>query len=254
MKLSEKMHKAGWCITRDKSGNFCVYGGDGIKYTYLTAADAWLEPVEEIEAELERQLQEISENKRSSFVSASRMTSLYHSKNASQPVRYLCQKKLLENKSVLHLGTGLDIPAKNQLLESGCAEVADYDPNFYPDTSVLYKQYDAVIANYVLNIVPPDDRKNIYSLIRNRLKANGTAYLTVQGVWPVENKYKIIRSYKDGYLIKTGYNTTFRKGYSKEEFLKEIKQILGGSPRLITMFYSNPFVQWVKSSDRGPYG
>lgn len=246
MKLSEKMHKAGWSITREKNGNFCVYAGDGIQYTYHTATDTWLEPVEEIEAELDRQLQEISENKRSFFISASRMTSLYHSKNASQPVRYLCQKKLLENKSVLHLGTGLDIPAKKQLLASGCAEVADYDPNFYPDTRVLEKQYDAVIANYVLNIVPPEDRQHIYHLIKDTLKKNGTAYLTVQGVWPVENKYKIIKAYEDGYLIKTGYNTTFRKGYTKEEFLKEIQQILGGCPCLITMFYSNPFVQWAR--------
>ncbi|MCK4603581.1 MAG: hypothetical protein KAU41_02650 [Deltaproteobacteria bacterium] len=144
------------------------------------------------------------------------------------------------------MGTGLDNLAKQLLIESGCAEVADYDPNFYPDTSVLERQYGAVIANYVLNIVPLDDRKDIYKLIKDALKKNGIAYLTVQGIWPVKNKYKIIKEYEDGYLIKTGYNTTFRKGYSKEEFLKEIKQILGGNPRLITMFYSNPFVQWVK--------
>lgn len=246
MKLSQKMLKAGWSITKEKDGNFCVYASDGIKYTYLTATDSWIEPVEEIEAELNRQLKEISENKRSPFISASRMTSLYHSKNASQPIKLLCKKRLLQGKSVLHLGTGLDNLAKQLLIESGCAEVADYDPNFYPDTSVLERQYGAVIANYVLNIVPLDDRKDIYKLIKDTLKKNGIAYLTVQGIWPVKNKYKIIKEYEDGYLIKTGYNTTFRKGYSKEEFLKEIKQILGGNPRLITMFYSNPFVQWVK--------
>lgn len=249
MKLSGKMHKAGWSITQGKNGNFCVYATNGIKYTYSKATDSWSEPIEKIEEELNKQLKEIENNKRSPFISASRMTALYHSKNASQPVKWLCQKKILQGKSVLHLGTGLDIPSKSLLLESGCAEVADYDPNFYPDTSVLEKQYDAVIANYVLNIVPPEDRKDIYKLIKDTLKTKGTAYLTVQGVWPVEHNYKIIKKYTDGYLIKTGYNTTFRKGYTQKEFLDEIKQFLGGNPRIITMFYSNSFVKWVKDID-----
>ncbi|MFO7889911.1 MAG: class I SAM-dependent methyltransferase [bacterium] len=249
MKLSEKMHKVGWSITQKKNGDFCVYAANGITYTYSKSTDTWSEPVENIETELDKQLKEIEENKRSPFISASRMTALYHSKNASQPVKWLCQKKILQGKSVLHLGTGLDNPAKSLLLESGCAEVADYDPNFYPDTRVLEKQYDAVIANYVLNIVPPEDREDIYTLIKDTLKINGTAYLTVQGIWPVEHNYKIIKKYTDGYLIKTGFNTTFRKGYTKEEFLKEIKQELGGTPRVITMFYSNTFVKWVKESD-----
>jgi len=240
------MLKAGWSISREKDGNFSVYAPEGVKYTYFTATNTWSEPAEAIEAELDRQLKEISENRRSPFISASRMTALYHSRNASQPVKWLCDKKCLQGKSVLHLGTGLDNLAKQQLLESGCAEVTDYDPNFYPDTRVLETQYDAVLANYVLNIVPPDERKNIYQLIRDTLKKDGTAYLTVQGVWPVENKYKIIKAYSDGYLIKTGYNVTFRKGYTKQAFLNEIKQVLGGTPRLITMFYSNPFVEWRK--------
>jgi len=240
------MLKAGWSISREKDGNFSVYAPDGVKYTYFTATNTWSEPAEAIEAELDRQLKEISENKRSPFISASRMTALYHSRNASQPVKWLCDKKRLQGKSVLHLGTGLDNLAKQQLLESGCAEVTDYDPNFYPDTRVLDTQYDAVLANYVLNIVPPEERKNIYQLIKATLKKDGTAYLTVQGVWPVENKYNIIKAYSDGYLIKTGYSITFRKGYTKQEFLKEIEQTLGGTPRLITMFYSNPFVEWPK--------
>lgn len=249
MKLSEKMRKAGWPIIQQKNGDFCVYAAQGNKYTYSKADDSWSEPIEKIETELDKQLKEIAENKRSPFISASRMTALYHSKNASQPIKWLCQKNLLQEKSVLHLGTGLDNPAKSLLLESGCAEVADYDPNFYPDTSVLEKQYDAVIANYVLNIVPPDDRKNIYKLIKETLKKKGVAYLTVQGHWPVEHNYKISKKYRDGYLIQTGYNTTFRKGYTKEEFISEIIQFLGGTPHLITMFYSNPFVYWINASD-----
>ncbi len=241
------MLKAGWSITRQKDGNFSVYAADGVQYTYFTATDTWSEPVAKIEAALDQQIEEMSESRRSPFISASRMTALYHSKNASQPIKWLSQKKLLRGKSVLHLGTGLDNLAKQDLLASGCAEVTDYDPNFYPDTDVLKTRYDAVIANYVLNIVPPDDRRNIYQLIYETVKPNGAAYLAVQGIWPVENKYQIIKAYSDGYLIKTGCNITFRKGYSKEAFLKEIKEALGGGTRLITMFYSNPFVEWVKT-------
>jgi hypothetical protein len=240
------MRKAGWSIVKNKNGDFKVYDADGTKYTYFAATGNWSRPLEAIEARLDQELTEIAEGRRSSFTAASRSTALFHSKNASQPIKWLAQKGTLRGKTVLHLGTGLDNPAKGVLLDSGCAEVADYDPNFYPDTIVLDREYDALIANYVLNIVPPAERREIYTQIRSSLKEGGCAYLTVQGVWPVKNKYKIIGEHQDGYLIQTGYNLTFRKGYAKQEFLDEIKAHLGGSPSLISMFYSNPFVQWVK--------
>ncbi|HMB01432.1 MAG TPA: class I SAM-dependent methyltransferase [Spirochaetota bacterium] len=247
MKLAREMVKAGWCITKEKDGNFTVYAANSLKFSYNTAAGTWSVPGNEIRSLLQKELKLIARKKASPFISASRMTALNHSKNVSQPVKMICREKLLKDKDVLHLGTGLDRFANEKLLASGCAAISDYDPNFYPDKTVLKKQYDAVIANYVLNIVPPPDRKKIYQLIDRTLKPGGSAYLTVQGVWPVEHKYPVIRRYADGYLIKSGYNVTFRKGYTAAEFIKEIKSFLGGKPCLITKFYSNSFVRWDKA-------
>jgi len=107
-------------------------------------------------------------------------------------------------------------------------------------------QYDIVMAHYVLNILPPKDRHEVYRLINCTLQERGIAYITVQGLWPVQNKYEIIRPLDDGYLIRTGYNTTFRKGYSSDELLREISSELGGYPRLLTTFYSNTLASWTK--------
>ena len=90
------------------------------------------------------------------MTTASRLTALSHTRQSSEPIRIICRDKLAAHKTVLHFGTGMDRFATSDLLKSGCLEVVDYDPNFYPDPSVFKKKYDVVIANYVLNILPPE--------------------------------------------------------------------------------------------------
>ena len=247
MKLSKKMLEAGWNIICEKNGTYTIFGSNARRYTFIPATGKWSMPREEIEQALEKDLEQIRFKKSSPVTAASRLTALSHTKQSSEPIRIICKGQLAAGKSVLHLGTGKDRFAKAELLRSGCLAVVDFDPNFYPDKAVLKKRYDVVIANYVLNILPPEERHHVYRLIQNTLKDTGTAYLTVQGVWPVEHKYRIIKRYEDGYLIKTGFNTTFRKGYTAAAFLQEIKQEIKGRPRLIQMLYSNTFVGWTKT-------
>lgn len=250
MRLSERMIKAGWVVTRDRNGSFTVYGSGMQEYRYDSRTESWSEDLHTIELLLEQDLEVNASVKsypwKSPFVISSRLTALNHTKQTSQPVRYLCQEGLVSEKTVLHLGTGMDRFAGDALIKAGCRNVTDYDPNFCPDPSVLDRQYDIVMAHYVVNILPPEDRRLVYRLIAKTLRDGGNSYLTVQGLWPVEHKYEIIRRIEDGYLIRTGYNTTFRKGYSSEELLKEIKSELGGTARLITTFYSNTLASWTK--------
>ena len=247
MKLSKKMLKAGWNIIPEKNGSYTIWGSNAQQYTFTPATNKWSVPLEEIEKSLEKDLRLIQFKKASAITVASRLTALSHTKQSSEPIRIICREKLAAHKSVLHFGTGKDRFAKSDLLKSGCLEVADFDPNFYPDKGILKKKYDVVIANYVLNILPPEERLHAYRLIKSSLKDTGTAYLTVQGVWPVEHKYQIIKRYQDGYLIKTGFNITFRKGYTPEEFLREIEQEMEGKARLIKMLYSNSLVGWTRT-------
>ncbi|MDC7219244.1 MAG: hypothetical protein PQJ59_04845 [Spirochaetales bacterium] len=251
MKLSQKMIKAGWVVNRHRDGSFTVFGSRMQEYHYDSNTERWSVDLSVIESSLEQDLAEDSPVERSPwkspYVISSRLTALNHTRQISQPVRYLCQEGLVSDKTVLHLGTGMDRFAREALIKAGCRDVADYDPNFFPDTSVLDNQYDIVMAHYVLNILPPAERRQVYRLIGNTLLEGGRAYLTVQGIWPVEHKYEIIRPQEDGYLIKTGYNTTFRKGYSSEDLLKEIHSELGGTAGLMTTFYSNTMAFWKKS-------
>ena len=240
------MLKAGWNIIPEKDGSYTIFGSNAQQYTFTPATNKWSVPREEIEQSLDKDLGQIQFKKASAITVASRLTALSHTRQSSEPIRIICRDGLAAHKSVLHFGTGMYRFAKSDLLKSGCLEVVDFDPNFYPDRTALKRKYDVVIANYVLNILPPEERHHAYLLIKGALKDSGTAYLTVQGVWPVEHKYQIIKRYQDGYLIKTGFNMTFRKGYDPDEFLREIKQEIKGKPRLIKMLYSNVFVGWTK--------
>lgn len=240
------MLQAGWNIIREKNGSYTIFGSNARQYTFIPAMNKWSVPKEEIEHVLDKDLEQIRIKSTSAITVASRLTALSHTRQSSEPIRIICRDKLAAQKNVLHFGTGQDRFAKSDLLKSGCLEVTDFDPNFYPNQTVLNKKYDVVIANYVLNILPSKERHNAYLLIKDTLKDTGTAYLTVQGIWPVEHKYQIIKRYQDGYLIKTGLNTTFRKGYTPDTFIQEIKQEIKGRPRLIKMLYSNAFVGWTK--------
>ncbi len=246
MKLSKKMLEAGWNIIRENNNAYTVIGSGNRKYTFCPETGEWSAPLEKIEESLQNDHQEIQKGNLSAAVTVSRLTALIHTRNSSQPIQFLCKQGLVKNKTVLHLGTGRDDLAKKDLMQSGCKSVADYDPNYYPDREVLSDKYDVVIANYVLNILPPQERREVYGLLSDTLGDKGVAYLTVQGVWPVENKYKITGECHDGYLIQAGFNETFRKGYTPEGFIKEIKNEIGGSPELIKMFYSNSFVKWTR--------
>ncbi|MFA6815946.1 MAG: class I SAM-dependent methyltransferase [Lentisphaeria bacterium] len=246
MKLSEKMIQAGWVIAKQSDNSFVVYGSHNRMFSYNPTTKMWSVGVEEIEKEVDKDLEIIEQGKRSPITSSSRLTALNHTRQSSQPVRYICSKGLAKGKSVLHWGTGLDRFAKQDLLDSGCLSVADYDPNFYPDSSVLKKKYDIVMAHYVLNILPPKVRHQVYQLMSRTLNPGGIIYLTVQGVWPVMNKYNIIKAFEDGYLIKTGLNQTFRKGYESIDLVNEIQHELGGQATVLSMFYSNTLISWKK--------
>jgi len=241
--LSDKIKKAGWPIVRERKGSWIVYASQAREYHYDLAL-GWSAPKADIEAALEKDLQEIKQGRLSALRTLSRTTALNHARNPSQPVVRICNDGLVKGKRVLHLGTGLDRFAKNALLRAGAVSVDDYDPNFYPDRSVLNSIYDVVLCNYVLNILIPKERKLVYDDIAACTDSQGVAYLCVQGKWPVLNKHKIVRAYKDGYVVQDTSVLTFRKGYDLQDLIDEVCQILHGTAEQVCMFYNNSLVQW----------
>ncbi len=241
--LSDGMKKAGWPIVRERTGGWIVYASLARAYRY-DPASGWSVPKEEIAAALEKDLQEIEQGRLSAIRTLSRTTALNHTRNPSQPVVRVCQDGLAEGKRVLHLGTGLDRFAKDALLNAGAVSVDDYDPNFYPDRSVLNSTYDVVLSNYVLNILIPTERRLAYDDIAACTDSQGAAYLCVQGKWPVLNRHRVVRAHEDGYVIRDSSVPTFRKGYDSQDLMDEVCEILQGTAELVCMFYSNSLVQW----------
>ena len=241
--LSDRMKKAGWPIVRRKNEGWTVYASQ-VRTHHYAPSSGWSVPEEEIETALNGDLQEIDAGRLSAIRTLSRTTALNHTRNPSQPVVRVCQDGLVNGKRVLHLGTGLDRFAKDALLKAGAVSVDDYDPNFYPDRSVLHSTYDVVLCNYVLNILIPTERRLVYDDIAACTDSQGAAYLCVQGKWPVLNKHRVVRAHEDGYVIRDTAAPTFRKGYDSQDLIDEVCRILFGTAEQVCMFYSNSLVQW----------
>lgn len=88
-----------------------------------------------------------------------------------QPTQYLVNHDLLHGDT-LDFGCGKCAELNSQL------GIDSYDSYYQP----LYpiKQYDTIVCNYVLNVVPPDIQKWIVSQIKGLLKPNGIAYISVR--------------------------------------------------------------------------
>jgi SAM-dependent methyltransferase len=247
------MKRVGWIIEPHKDGSWTVHASHARDYVYHPKA-GWSIPLSDIEAALDADVAALGAGTLDPSRTLSRSTALDHTKNPSQPVVRICRDGLVAGKRVLHLGTGLDRFAKKTMLDAGAVVVIDYDPNFFPDRSVLTTTYDVVVCNYVLNILPPGERNLVYADIARCTAPLGRAYLCVQGKWPVENKHRIVGRFADGFVVMDGPTPHFRKGYDPEEFTAEIQAVIGGTARIVCMFYSNTLAEWTPGSHTGGQG
>jgi SAM-dependent methyltransferase len=241
------MKRVGWIMKRHDNGSWTVHASQARDYMFYPGK-GWSVPLSDVEAALDADVAALDAGTLDPSRTLSRSTALDHTKNPSQPVVRICRDGLVAGKRVLHLGTGLDRFAKKTMLDAGAVEVIDYDPNFFPDRSVLETTYDVVVCNYVLNILPPAERNLVYADIARCTAPRGRAYLCVQGKWPVENKHRIVGRFADGFVVMDGPTPHFRKGYDPKEFTDEIQATIGGRARVVCMFYSNTLAEWIPGS------
>ena len=91
-------------------------------------------------------------------------------RKVSAPVRWLQEKELLKGR-ILDYGSGRGFDAD--------AISSDrYDPYWHPVKPT--GKYDTIICNYVLNVVSEEVQKAIIEDIRNLLKKDGVAYVSVR--------------------------------------------------------------------------
>ncbi len=139
-------------------------------------------------------------------------------KKASLPVRWFVRNTKIVG-SVLYHGRGKDKKGA-KMLSHRAWKIKSYDPNFpyIRDEKTLDEQYDVVISTYVLNTLPPEERKKVIKQIAEATR--GKALISVRGAGDLR-----VRSgwhnHDDGYTTSVG---TFQKFYTKDELYKELKQ------------------------------
>ena len=101
----------------------------------------------------------------------------------AKPMRLLRKLDLL-NGRLLDYGCGKGFDAQYYRMDA-------YDPYYAPQRP--QGQYDVITCQYVLNVLEKEEEEKILEDIKNLLKDNGRAYLTVR------------RDIKDGYTAKGTY-------------------------------------------------
>ena len=102
---------------------------------------------------------------------------------------------------------------------------ASYKPK-YTDYSKLDKQYDAIISNAVLNVIPQDLRDAMVVKIGEMLKPGGRAFINVRGddVKNASSKTPIDENRMEYFIENTG---SYQKGFTPAELRAYLQDALG---------------------------
>ena len=158
--------------------------------------------------------QGLSEDERASGRTAIARTTV------SRPTAWLVDKSnklfgLSKNSKILHYGSGRASQDTKKLQSAG--NVDEYDVNYAPDKSVVGNaDYDVVVSNYVLNVLPPALRKKAIREIGQSLNKSGKAFIAVRGHGDtIRGKAEY-----DGLRTSTG---SFQKTFSRQDIVDALK-------------------------------
>lgn len=153
-------------------------------------------------------------------------------KIASLPMRLIINEDLSGHG--LHFGCGKDQAGTALLYDiPEVRTVMEYDPNYADYPGMLNHKYNFVIANYVLNVLPPKIRKTAIQQIYRCLKPNGVGYITVRAKGqPLPNGTSLY----DGYRTSIG---TFQKFYT-----------IAGLKRELNKYFTNVQIMHGKTSSK----
>lgn len=148
----------------------------------------------------------------------------------SVPTKAMVEQGLVKG-DVLHHGAG-KAQADTELMKKapGVKSVTEFDPFPNPalgsaygaktsDTRVLTRQYDTVVSNYVLNVLPPPARAQVLGEIARTTKPGGQALISVRpatDINPAQIKTGVGEA--DGIRV-TGSKGTFQKGFTQQELI-----------------------------------
>lgn len=141
---------------------------------------------------------------------------------------------------ILNYGSGHG--EDTELLRLEDYEIYNYDKFFDSDADLSIK-YDTIICNYVLNVIPTiDERVAVLMHIKELLKDNGCAYITVRH----QSEFKSLKTsvkYNDG-VITT--KNTFQKFYDKQELIEFVGKHFNNS----NLIHNNPLIIKIQNKQR----
>jgi hypothetical protein len=136
------------------------------------------------------------------------------------------------NGTILDASSGLGLGASVGVNEYGFNvddiepfPSSEYTPK-YTDYATLNNQYDVVISNAVLNVIPQDIRDAMVVKIGSLLKPDGRAFINVRGNSVKTNKSNIAinDNLMEYFVSNTG---SYQKGFTKTELVSYLKDALG---------------------------
>jgi hypothetical protein len=137
-----------------------------------------------------------------------------------------------EGDDVLDYGAGMGLGAEAAKLRG--ANVMTFEPfpqkEFKPDFTSPQDVPEAsatkVLNMNVLNVLPPEERAQAVLTIGKALKPGGSAVINVRPATDVNSAKNKTKS-EDGWIIGTGDERTFQKGFTQKELQEYITETLG---------------------------
>lgn len=137
-----------------------------------------------------------------------------------------------EGETVLDYGAGLGLGSQ-KAREIG-ANVLTFEPfpqkGFMPDFTnpedVPAEVADKIVNMNVLNVLPPQQREQAVQTIGNALKPGGSAIINTRSAAEV-NAAKNKTKSEDGWIVGTGKERTFQKGFTQKELQEYVSSLLG---------------------------
>jgi hypothetical protein len=137
-----------------------------------------------------------------------------------------------EGDTVLDFGAGMGLGSTSARKRG--ADVVTFEPrppkDFTPDFTnagdIPEGIANKVVNMNVLNVLPPSERNDALMNIGKSLKSGGEGIINVRGAAEVNSAKNKIKS-EDGFIIGSGKERTFQKGFTQKELKSYVAETLG---------------------------
>jgi hypothetical protein len=138
-----------------------------------------------------------------------------------------------EGDDVLDYGAGMGLGAEAASLRGANVTTfepfpqKDFEPTYKSPQDVPAESASKVLNMNVLNVLPPEERAQAVLTIGKALRPGGEAIINVRPATDV-NAAKNKTKEADGWIVGTGSERTFQKGFTQKELKEYIQETLGG--------------------------